>query len=177
MENQRIRLSKQMLKDALLRLLAEQEPDKISVYALCQEAQINRTTFYRYYGSIADVMNEIKNTFIEQLEVRILDDGSDPLASLAETLSFFWRNRERINILLRVYPEEQILGELLKRQSVLNQLDLSVSAPASDWKKEYGLHYTIYGSYAVIRKWLASAENIPPREIAALILDLTQKTD
>ena len=46
MENQRIRLSKTMLKNALIRLLANKSIDKITVYELCAEAQINRTTFY-----------------------------------------------------------------------------------------------------------------------------------
>ena len=51
MENQRIRLSKAMLKSALMRLLKEKPIEKISIYELCAAAQINRTTFYKYYGS------------------------------------------------------------------------------------------------------------------------------
>ena len=51
MENQRIRLSKAMLKNALMRLLKEKPIEKISIYELCAAAQINRTTFYKYYGS------------------------------------------------------------------------------------------------------------------------------
>ena len=46
MENQRVRLSKALLKEALVRLLETKPLDKITIYELCAEAQINRTTFY-----------------------------------------------------------------------------------------------------------------------------------
>ena len=61
MENQRIRLSKTMLKNALIELLKTKNIEKISIYELCGQAQINRTTFYKYYGSQYDLLADIEN--------------------------------------------------------------------------------------------------------------------
>ena len=47
MENQRIRLSKMLLKNALMKLLEEKPLEKITIYELCAEAQLNRVTFYK----------------------------------------------------------------------------------------------------------------------------------
>ena len=55
MENQRIRITKRMLREALIRLLGKKPIEKIRVQELCQEAQINRTTFYKYYGNQYDL--------------------------------------------------------------------------------------------------------------------------
>ena len=60
MENQRIRLSKAMLKAGLLTLLKEKPLNQISIYELCAASQINRTTFYKYYGSQTDLLKEKK---------------------------------------------------------------------------------------------------------------------
>ena len=54
-ENQRIMLSKRLIKESLTRLLASESIHKISVRMLCEEAGINRSTFYKYYGSQYDV--------------------------------------------------------------------------------------------------------------------------
>ena len=68
MENQRVRLSKAMLKSGLLTLLREKTLNHISVYELCAASQINRTTFYKYYGSPSDLLNEIERDFLAQLD-------------------------------------------------------------------------------------------------------------
>ena len=64
MENQRIRLSKTLLKNALVHLLQKKPLNKISVLEICETAQINRTTFYKYYGSQTDLLNEIESDFL-----------------------------------------------------------------------------------------------------------------
>lgn len=68
MENQRIRISKTMLKNGLLKLLKEKTLNQITVYELCQVSQINRTTFYKYYGSQEELLNEIETDFLKQLD-------------------------------------------------------------------------------------------------------------
>ena len=59
-ENQRITLSKRLLKEALLRLLTRKQLDQITVSELCGEASINRATFYRHYGTPRDVLKDIE---------------------------------------------------------------------------------------------------------------------
>lgn len=67
-ENQRIRLTKRLLHEALVRLLEKSTIQKISVTQLCEEAGINRATFYRHYGSPADVLREMELDLIDGLQ-------------------------------------------------------------------------------------------------------------
>ena len=73
MENQRIRLSKKMLKDSLIRLLREKNIQQITIQEICQEAQINRTTFYKYYGSQYELLDDIERDVFRELEARLID--------------------------------------------------------------------------------------------------------
>ncbi len=66
-ENQRIRLSKQLLRNALISLLEEKSINKISVREICETAEINRTTFYKYYGSQYDLLEDIENILLDEL--------------------------------------------------------------------------------------------------------------
>ncbi len=50
-EDRRIRMTKRMLKDALIELLKKKDIYHVSIRELCEAADVNRTTFYKYYGS------------------------------------------------------------------------------------------------------------------------------
>ena len=86
MENQRIRLSKAMLKNALMGLLKEKPIEKISVYELCAAAQINRTTFYKYYGSQYELLTDAENDYFRKLEDVLSENASDGRNSLCRVL-------------------------------------------------------------------------------------------
>ena len=89
MENQRIRLSKAMLKTGLLTLLKEKPLNQISIYELCAASQINRTTFYKYYGSQTDLLKEIEADFFAQLDEDlkpIIEQNPDALISVLNHL-------------------------------------------------------------------------------------------
>lgn len=49
-----------------MRLLDKKPLEKINITELCQEAGINRTTFYRYYELPKDVLTEMQNDFFEE---------------------------------------------------------------------------------------------------------------
>lgn len=59
MENQRVRMTKKLFCDSLLYLMQTKPIDEISVSALCRQAQVNRTTFYKHYTCPRDVLSDI----------------------------------------------------------------------------------------------------------------------
>ena len=61
-EDQRVRLSRQLLRSALIVLLKEKNINKISVREICDAAEINRTTFYKHYGNPYDLLEDIENS-------------------------------------------------------------------------------------------------------------------
>lgn len=64
--NQRVAITQKMIQEGLIRLLGKKPLEKISITELCQEAGINRTTFYRYYEVPRDVLTQMQNEFFEE---------------------------------------------------------------------------------------------------------------
>ena len=175
MENQRIRISKQMLKNALLNLLEEKDIRKVTVYELCREAQINRTTFYRYYGSIYDVIDEIKDEFFRSMEELMLKEDVSSMQTLEATLVYARQNRRLILILMSVYPQNPVLEELMQRSSIQDQIRQSCFRELDGWQQEYAATYAIYGSYEIIAKWLTTENDISAHQIASLIMEINRR--
>lgn len=66
-ENQRIVITKRMLKEGLLRLLKTKKLEKIHINELCEESSVNRATFYRHYVTVQDVLLELEIDFVKQM--------------------------------------------------------------------------------------------------------------
>ena len=54
--DQRVRLTRNLLKNALVQLMQEQHIAKISIRAICEVAGINRSTFYVHYTDQYDLL-------------------------------------------------------------------------------------------------------------------------
>ena len=66
-ENRRVRMTKRLMKDALLELLEKEELVNISVTAICKTADVHRSTFSDYYKDPADLLRETKQDFLERI--------------------------------------------------------------------------------------------------------------
>ena len=68
MENldNRVRYTKMVLQNALLKILQTKHIDKITIKELCAEAKINRGTFYLHYATPNDLLKEIEQQFIAE---------------------------------------------------------------------------------------------------------------
>lgn len=51
--------TQQVIKDALLELLASKTFAQIRVTELCRQAEITRSIFYLYYDSLNDLLNQV----------------------------------------------------------------------------------------------------------------------
>ena len=60
-DDQRVALTKRLLKEGLFRLLQTKDISKIGVTELCRESGINRATFYRHFEQPRDILNEVRH--------------------------------------------------------------------------------------------------------------------
>ena len=118
MENQRIRLSKKLLKNALLELLREKRIDKISISELCSAAQINRTTFYKYYGNQYDLLAEMEQDFFRQLQENFLDKDPDDVENLTELIRFLDADQDRWKVLINSVGDQAFTEKLFDTPAI-----------------------------------------------------------
>ena len=175
MENQRVRLSKSMLKNALVELLAAKPVGKITVYELCTKAQINRTTFYKYYGSPYDLLEDIENdlflTLEEYLSTVILPDNQ----ALCRTLEFLLAERDKFITVINAVSDKEF-AEKLFSLPIINDLVASlIQEQYGSVEGEYVYHFFCQGGYAIIKKWLNDGGQENVDTIASLIYRLAQQ--
>lgn len=177
-ENQRIALTRRLLRDALLQLLREMPLEKISVSALCRTAGINRTTFYHHYQTPNDVLVAIENELVEELKQfgtlphtlpsahRMLTDVCIYLHEHADMLRVFFRCNADAHLATVISSMNQRLWEL--RDTLPNQ---SWDADAI----RLAATFLGTGGYYMIRQWLLEEIDKTPEEIASLVLGIVSK--
>lgn len=172
MENQRIRLSKTLLKEALVRLLETKPLDKITVYELCAEAQINRTTFYKYYGSQGDVLKDIEDELFAMLETYLAESMKGDEGSFASVLGYLDMEQRKFLALVNATPDQQFSERLFNLAPIHSYLDASVFGDCGSDEREYIRLFLCQGGYAIVRAWLNRTPHEPPQDIARLLIGL-----
>ncbi len=175
-ENQRIAISKRLLKEALFRLLKEKDISKISITELCQEAGINRATFYRHYTVPQDVLVDMEKELIEQAhKIAPLPATTQGIMPHLEKLfTFIYDNRELARILIRSNTETHLFQLFDVRSLAI----LEAKAAAKDEflfdKTNLKLLSAFLGGggYFLVRAWLMDDVSKTPKEIAQFTYEL-----
>lgn len=172
-ENQRIAISKHLLKTSLLRLLQKKHITKISISELCQEAEINRTTFYRHYETPNDVLMEIASDYIKDFRKfsSSLNTSHNLYNEVVQLCRFIYSHADMAKLLIRNNTNDGItkIFQELCDDFVGKRKVLYKGAPVDDDTLRLFNSFFSVGIYTLISRWLI--EDIPksPEEIANLI--------
>ena len=173
-ENQRVALSKRMLKDGLMVLLQKKHIDNISISELCEKAQINRTTFYRHYQTPHDVLMEIEFDFAKEFrDVPMLPkDANDLRIYVVRMCEFVYENRELIKLFISNNMDRDFLAIFQNlSDSFLKTRTIRYKGRVADESTMRRMSAFVgCGGYALIRQWLVEGMPKTPEEIADLIL-------
>ena len=60
-ESRRTRYTRKAMQDALIDLMRERPLGSITIKALCEQADVNRSTFYAHYDSIEELLHDIED--------------------------------------------------------------------------------------------------------------------
>ncbi len=170
MENQRIRISKTMLKTGLLKLLKKKPLSQITVYELCAVSQINRTTFYKYYGSQTDLLNEIEADFLRQLDEDLKNIIAQSPNALLSVLNQLYEQRELFCLLVRSIPVQEFAAHLFSIPSIgMIFQSMADESSYSETTAKYVRRFVFQGTFTVLYDWLSSENPEPVAEIAQVL--------
>lgn len=164
--------AKKLLHQALLILLQKKPLEKITVSELCKKAGVNRTTFYNYYTTPADILREIVQQFAASL---LLAEDSSAVDIIAHILSLMESNLDLSRLLLQALPGTFLSDTIL----TLPQIDVLLTneiSPRKDMKKKEAMRaFVSAGSSRLISEWLLSDTRCSAKEESELILSLCRK--
>ncbi len=114
--DRRIKYTKKVIKDTFLNLLEKKDISNITVTEICETADINRGTFYRYYMDVYDLLKNIEQEFIDEIKnspsIEKMEDHS--IYSFTKgILSIFENNKKLVKILFSTDNNVYFLNEVL----------------------------------------------------------------
>lgn len=177
--NQRIALTKQLIYRAFLELLKKKSIHQISIRELCEDAGINRTTFYNHYGSQYDVLAEIEDNYLGEiakvLENADVQNRESVHSRVALVLQFILDNLELSSMLINNNIEKNFAERLFSLPKIEDMLNTALTDIQDDKQKAATIAFAIYGSYKVLQDWINDPNHISPTEETELILGLAGK--
>ena len=172
-EDQRVRITKLMIKNAFLSLLKAKNLQNITVSELCEKAEINRGTFYLYYKDIYDLRDVLVNAFIDDFKKKLLPiflfnkNHLTDLEFIEEILKTLYKNKDLTEAFFANQIDKDFVNEILNTGEKIVLKTYSKFFKDKD-EKQFKLFYkySSSGSLALIIEWIKSNFSMPIDEFA-----------
>lgn len=173
-ENQRVRLSKNLLRASLIRLLAQKSIHKISIREICQNAEINRTTFYKYYGSQYDLLKEMENEVLTQINCYLSenkDRSGYAVQWITMIITYLHDNLDLCRLLINNTVDSDFPQKLLGLPMIQRLLGEQLEEKYERDELDYVYQFVVNGGFSMIKKWINKEDREPPDKIAKVIVN------
>lgn len=171
--NQRVRLTRDLLKKNLITLLLEKPISAVKVKELCEKAELNRTTFYLHYGSPQDVLHDIELDFLNSTKdvLTEISPDVDGIQYITVYLNFIHENADVFQVLILDPQDKEFQKDFLDTMFQTIRKQFAPTVPEQIQAETYA--FILQGAIAVIKTWMDSGFQKNPKIISELIYDLT----
>ena len=171
MENldNRVRYTKAILQQALLNILKTKHIDRVTIKELCEEAKVNRGTFYLHYATPNDLLMEIEQQFIEENMTHFnpyFNEGYET-GYLARLFSSVLKNKELCCIIMGKNGNPRFIERI---QNMIRPLSIDGwCREFPNYRREeleYVFDYIFTGSMRLILNWIEDNQGLSTEELA-----------
>ena len=168
--------TKQNIMTAFWNLYTENRIEKITVTQICTHAGYNRSTFYKYFLDVYDVLDKIEEQIItpEMLEKSVVSYLLLDNKKLAfeNIIQLFEKSSGYIPVLLGEHGDSAFRHKLMNKliPAVSSHLNVSITA---NKKTKYILEYQSAAIFNTIANWYANGKDIPTEEFIQLLLSIS----
>jgi len=173
----RSRYTQMIIKEALLKLLAEKLLNKIGVSELCLAAEVNRGTFYNHFYDVFDVYENIENDFFDEIKAKLENIRSYDIDRpfFKEIMLLVYKNADLARLIVNNKNNSDVLKRII--EFVRNKF-------IEEWFETFKGHslsffnnvfsYITNGSIGIITDWIYSDMRDSLDEIAVMIAELNE---
>lgn len=176
--DRRVKYTKMVLKESFINLLEKKDISQISIKEICEDADINRATFYAHYSDQYDLLKKIEAELVDNINVHIaeFDCKSNELDAVLQAERIFAYLKENARLCKILIGERGDLG--FQKQVMMLVYDLIISNLTNDNKisredAEYVYSFTITGCVGLVQKWFDDDMKKSPRFMAEMVVRLT----
>ena len=177
-DDRRVKYTKMVLKESFIKLLEKKEISQITIKEICEDADINRATFYAHYSDQYDLMHKIEEELLENVSSYLTDymqskPGVDFVGMIEKILEYIKENDGLCKLLLGERGDLDFQKRIMMfvYDKNINQLITNDAIPKED--ADYIYSFTITGYVGMIQKWLEGDMKKTARSIAEMLVKIT----
>jgi AcrR family transcriptional regulator len=178
--NRKVKYTRMVLKESFIKLLKEKPIARITITEICEEADINRATFYSHYNDQYDLLKQIEQELVDDINKYLADfsfSGDDPESQqmMQKIFEYIKENSEVCSVLLSESGDRKFQKDILmivQRQCIY---EWTTNKSVHKDVAEYIYSYATNGSIGIIQKWLSDGMDRSTHEMAEMILKLTNQ--
>ena len=177
--DRRIKYTKMVLKQSLVKLLQSTPISKISIKEICETADINRSTFYAHYADQYDLLSQIVqellrdiNEYLARYNFKELEPESTQV--MCRIFEYIVDNAELCKVLLGENGDISLQKEIMMliQRQVIKEWKFKGASVREDLL-QYLFLFGVNGGIGVVQKWLADGLKQSASEMADLMVKLT----
>lgn len=165
--------TRRAIKQILMKLIAEEDADSITIKEIAEKADINRKTFYSHYKDVNAVLDDIQNDLVDKLYGVL--KGCEISRVLGDPYPFFQKLTEIINedfdfykYLIRSQSAsnfwEKIKGALKRR--IMDSLHDEMAS--SKEALSFTVEFIVSGILSVYWEWIGSERKTPLAQVSKI---------
>jgi len=161
-----------------MNLLEKKPLNKITVKELCEAAQINRATFYKYYADAYDLMDKIEEEILGEFQKTLnLSIGSGIRRTLVGILEKMKENGSLYVVLFSENGDRDFALKIFRMcyaefEEYINQKFPLLSSSQRSWVYVY----TAQGASGILHYWIKDKMREPADEVAGFVDRLISST-
>mgnify|MGYP000683773181 CR=1 FL=1 len=177
--DRRVKYTRMVIKESLINLLEEKDISQITIKEICENADVNRSTFYAHYTDQYDLLRKIEDEFLANIRDYLSEleqknkDEVNPVLLAEKIFEYIKENAKLCKLLLseRGGLNFQKRVVMLVYDTIINELMDNSKITKED--AEYVYSFTITGCVGIVQKWLNDDMKKSARFMAEMVIKLT----
>jgi AcrR family transcriptional regulator len=177
-DDRRVKYTKMVIKESFIDLLGQKDISKITIKEICDNADINRATFYSHYSDQYDLMRKIENELFENIQKYLsgyVNNQSDfnLVKTLEKIFDYIKENAKLCKLLLSERGDLNFQKRVMEIVYDRHIDDMTSGGLITKEDAEYIHSFTITGCIGVIQKWFNDGMKKSAAFMAEMVIKLT----
>lgn len=178
--NRKVKYTKMVLKDSFIKLMKAKPVRRITITEICEEADINRATFYSHYTDQYDLLRQIEQELVDDInkyleKYRFNEDESQFLQMLEKIFEYISDNAEVCSVLLSENGDRNFQKDVTMIVWSRCKAEWIASKSVKEEAAQYMYTYAASGCIGIILKWLQNGMDKSTHDMAVLVSKMTNQ--
>ena len=171
----RIVKSKESLMSAMIGLLGKKKLEDLTISEICQEADVNRNTFYSHYSSVRELFDEMNGKYLEALfaSAKVFDEPND--STIKNLVNVLDKMKEKGNLTKIIFSESNSIKHLNTLLQILFPTSIINNLKIENLSLEECHAFLIGGITSLILRWIENDFQESPKNFGRKIFNFIEE--